>query len=734
MFPRGVVSLKVTKLRDVHALGAKLGGAAAEIFASITVAGRLLGRTPVFTNILGDVDLGDLFGEVVLPDDESAIAIDVEYYRAEGVQAPTPADQALDDAPPGTQLIHTRSFVLPFPWETGKHELGKMPGIDVEAVTRLVPTSERRVVAARTIEDAKTHSTIEVRDVVKCVFRRIEGLHKPTGAFTLGQRNAAPAEEMYRSADHEGRVYLRHDRKGNRIADGQSIEVTVEVQVVTRFPLDDDVKVKWRLVDVDDPSDDLPKVSSIFRGYLDPGDHNPIPGGPFGTPLGPHAGDNEGAPTKSPPWEGVAGYALSGADAKSAVTTAKKKNAFLFESKVVIHCPSRAGDNFILEAEPVASAAEVFMARTGVITMWQRLDIQPMRTADVTLPPLAELVRIYEGACFQLDVAKEKALENKGPVIYGDNTQMNAFFDKVDAHPGERGWFTLIFVKAWQHATEKATTSVDRHKGPITFGRGKPPPPAPGSDPEPLGDYIEVPVVFAATPGKPRTFMIDLPVGKAMPSGGTAWSITASSSTFEPIGPAGAPTGTRLWLDASWLMPEFTAGDGSLDHAYTPSFHIFPTFHHKNGVYTGTGFGVGAKAPPEAKITEVVNSMPEQPANGGGLVGVTSTRTIGGRRHFTNWAFVLAEAGFDENGSAEVAAHELGHALGFPHRCGYLGVTPRRCVMQYDGDWSFTDWSFARLRLPYRQGAASAEFCPRHQKELRRVVLEDNPAYQWGSK
>lgn len=60
-----------------------------------------------------------------------------------------------------------------------------------------------------------------------------------------------------------------------------------------------------------------------------------------------------------------------------------------------------------------------------------------------------------------------------------------------------------------------------------------------------------------------------------------------------------------------------------------------------------------------------------------------------------------------------------------------MGVTPRRCVMQYDADWSFTDWSFARLRLPYRQDATALEFCPRHQKELRRVVLEDNVAYQW---
>jgi hypothetical protein len=703
LFPRGVVKIHMKRLLGVNALGAKLDGAAAELYATISVAGRLIGRTRVFSSLDGDVDLEDLFRETVLPVGEGAIAIEVEYWK-EGGKAET-FDATKDLPRPAFPLsLHTASFSLAFPWESGT--LGKMPGVEVETETRLVPRSERRVVAARTIESKTTHSTLALRDVLIATIVDVEGLYRPKVSFALGARNGERSEG-YTSDDHLGRVYLKHDRTGKRIRDGQSILVTARVNVVSDFGVSGDVKLRWRVVELDDPSDDRGDFfNEAFRGYLDPNDHNRLQTGPYGTPLGPHADDNEGKPTKDPPWEAVAGYSLDSSGKTDALTTMKELSAGLYESKVILHCPSRAGDNFILEAEPELDGCDCFMARTGVISIWQRIDVQPMHASDVQMPSLEELVRAYEDAFFQVDCSEAKRLEHTGVVQYDHERLLRTFFGLHNDHFGEPGWFALLFVSELKHKDDTEPSSEVLFEGSLELHRGTGGKPGRPGAPA-LVQYLDVPK--ALTVGPKRFLKVEI----AHPR----WNVRCGVSLAEDVSSSSAAPMTRLWLRAGYETPIFTAGDGSLAHAYATPVFMQPSFHHFQGAQLGSGFGLPENQPLKVTVTHIGE---------GGVDGLAGARTLGGREYFANFVFIAGD-------NVRTATHELGHALGFPHRCGYLGSRPTRCEMVYQGDWFFTEPTFATLSPPFTESSSQdkANFCPRHLKEMRRVVLEDNKGYRW---
>jgi hypothetical protein len=75
--------------------------------------------------------------------------------------------------------------------------------------------------------------------------------------------------------------------------------------------------------------------------------------------------------------------------------------------------------------------------------------------------------------------------------------------------------------------------------------------------------------------------------------------------------------------------------------------------------------------------------------------------------------------------------HELVHAFGMPHKCGYFDYrTPRRrtCCMNYAPNWMMD----AELELiPGTSERVGNDMCGRHLKELRRVRLENNRGLRW---
>lgn len=749
----GIVSLRVTHLHDVNKLSALLDGAAEELYATITVGGRFLGRTPIFSTLDGDVELPDLYGNVVVMTSSESVEVSVDFFR---LPRPVPPPRPTPDFPtpevrdttPVTTPLGSYLYLLRHPWSSGTHRTQQSPlgaEITMQVATRCVdePTSEP-IVAARAIDQSPVRAKVGIRDIITARFVSVEGLHRPTTNYQQGVRNSVPAPDGYAGEDHLGRIFVHHDRSGARIREGQTISVKVAFDVLSPFPPGSEVMARFRIVDVDDPSDDRPDVASSFRGWLDPKDHNPLDEGPYGTPLGPRGHDNEGPPTQDPPWEAVSPYALLEASSVTALTIALPTDGggTSYETEIVLHCPSMAGDRFILEVEPDVDGFECFLARSGVLTMWQRIDLQPYLLRTVFPFPLETVVRRLESAFFQVDVAETIPVEHDDTLEFTtDAYELADFFDSFDAHPGEAGWFGIVFFRHYRQLDK-----LDGHRVSIPYredpkdevfpamlggGKVSVPLPDPDSDPGPLSAFVDLDVALPYL-----MTMIDLEVEIAKPVKGAFPK--PDFFRFDVAAVEVGEVSTRLWLEPQPLNPLFVAGRGALADIDPISFRVYPSFHrrYKSDVVAGAGYGI-----PEGEVlAKVSGKLPiDAVAEGGGIIGICAPRLIGGADYFSNVIFVVndmtpdGEHFLDEWQLEETAQHELGHALGLPHRCGYVSAVAGPCPMQYAGDWSFTEPTFSDLHHYVGGAVEDRTYCPRHQREIRRTVLEDHPAYRWST-
>jgi hypothetical protein len=80
----------------------------------------------------------------------------------------------------------------------------------------------------------------------------------------------------------------------------------------------------------------------------------------------------------------------------------------------------------------------------------------------------------------------------------------------------------------------------------------------------------------------------------------------------------------------------------------------------------------------------------------------------------------------------DTCSHELGHAFGTPHKCGYFDwkvERTRTCTMNYnDHPMLEEETETSIVGSMERRGV---EFCGRHLKVIRRTHLEDNNALEW---
>ena len=103
---------------------------------------------------------------------------------------------------------------------------------------------------------------------------------------------------------------------------------------------------------------------------------------------------------------------------------------------------------------------------------------------------------------------------------------------------------------------------------------------------------------------------------------------------------------------------------------------------------------------------------------------------------------VLKDSGFSAKAADEIIqvfTHELGHAFGFPHKCGYYTFekpADPKCTMNYFHNWTYKLGTHlnpaAREVERFRPDDPGNHFCAHHTRGIRRSQLERNPVmWKW---
>jgi hypothetical protein len=683
MIPKALLTITLKRLVG---LGGLLVGTD-HPYVLARVGGRLFGRSRLLRSAGGNFD----FGAEPAPwsnrvaADGSDVPVVVEIWDDRGDLAPS--------------KLAEMSGVVPLPFLVGEMTIGGAPGAVIDVKMTPVPAAVPAALVPRAAAGRATRAALRPVNSLVVELTDVLGLRAPAAT---GRAGLIRSERRggYVSDDHLGRVYLNHDLAGAWHSKTQQIQLEARV-VAVRGAIPADAKIHWRIIDVDDPSNDLPAVHRQWGRYLDAHDYDA-----GGKPTGAAAGDNEGRASRDPPWEEVAGFTLASKTRTEATTGIVGGT-----SKVVLHCPSTAGDNFIVAAEVQArTKVESFGTRTGVMTMWHRLQVECVRMNSGFSLPVADVAIPFEAACVELEFAPERVVPDRPHMAASESaldTESTTYVETVFSHKSDPGWFCII--SAMEPHPLPALRGAKVFDGKVKLATG-------GAGMRHF-EYFEIPG------SHPDVDFAELTVG-ADSVGFSLFSIQVEAR------PAG--TITRCWIQEHDAQPEFTAGDGSIAHAYAVSYSYSPRFKKRGAAVTGGGYGMPNEVDagvftPGAFYTSGISPTIHRGAN-----DFFAGRTIIFTHHgaYRNPATGAPRDGFRED-ALQVMVHELVHAFGMPHKCGYFDFrTPRQktCCMNYSPNWMVDE---RRNLLPSTSDKVGMDMCGRHLKEVRRVRLQDNKGLAW---
>jgi hypothetical protein len=684
MIPTALVTVT---LKKVIGLDASLLSAANRPYVLARVAGRMFGRSRVVPAAGGDFDLTSepMPWTDVVAADGSDIPIVVELWDDRGDAAPAKLGEI--------------AAAVPLPYLSIELTIGSSPGLVIDVHTESVPAAVPAAGVPRVPTGLSTRATLRPVNSLVVEFTDVLGLYAPVATGVAG-RTRSERRPGYLSEDHLGRVHLNHDLTHRWRSNNHQIQLEARVTAV-RGVVPPDAKVRWKILDVDDPSNDDPGVHRQWGRYLDHHDYDAA-----GNPKGAAGSDNEGRPSHDPPWEEVPGFAVA-SKTRTEATTAIVGN----QSKVVLHCPSTAGDNFVVAAEVQArSTVESFGARTGVITMWHRIQLESIRMNSGLPLPTEEVPVPFEAACVELEVAPEITVGDRpfmAPREDALDNECTAYVDSVFTHKSDPGWFCII-------------SAMEPHPLPAARGAsvftGRVHLQASGSGSRHF-EYFEFPGAH------PDVDYATLSFGTES-VGFSLWSVQVERRPSGPI--------TRCWVEEHDAEPEFTAGDGSIGHAYAISYSYSPRFRKKGALVTAGGYGMPAEVNAEVFIPGAFYTSGISPTVSRGRKEFFAGRTIIFTHHgaYFDARTRAPQPGFHDD-ALQVMVHELTHAFGMPHKCGYFDFrTPRAktCCMNYSPNWMVDD---RRNLIPGTDDKVGMDMCGRHLKEVRRVRLQDNRGLAW---
>jgi len=555
---------------------------------------------------------------------------------------------------------------------------------------------------------------------IQVAFTEIKGLYKPgvvdpaDAAAGTGKRSGYQAG--YTSADDRGRIFINHiPRADASVAwqdlwkkDTQYIELTVAVTAVGgtgKIPAG--ARVQWTWEDPDDPSNEA--MEQFSKGLVDPNDSGVDP---TNDNMGKRDFPKKNAGTGAK-FEKLESYGLNETDAHM-VDTAIVDGI----SKVRLHCTNVGGDNFRVRVglrghQLVAPGAS---DETGLMTMWKRVEVEYRRMEEAFALPVAQMPPFFEPCFVQMDVAPEQMspkIEHMAASRAVLDPVTTAYVKKpptgVFVNEGKPGWFLLVSAhRATKDVATATKTKLWRGPGKVqthTF-----------SD----GSKAERIVVDTAIVGDVGSLLLH--------EGG--------KNAFFPVWAKDDDTPsagkTALYIQSLDYQSDFVPGDGAIGSpgrggAYDKTDDYYPRHVFKLPAKQWVAGGMGF---PEDVDVEVFTK------GGFETAGISPVNVHKGKDHFAGRTIIFSKhpafsktGSFDDSIALSVMVHELGHAFGFPHKCGYNSWEDppvRSCAMNYRITWMYKPGTREVLR--FENGIEGQHMCARHLHGVRMVHLEDNPA------
>jgi OmpA family len=556
---------------------------------------------------------------------------------------------------------------------------------------------------------------------VALALTEIKGLYKPGHvdgadlAAATGKRSGYLAG--YTSDDDLGRIFVNHiPRADPSVAwqdlwkkDTQYIELTVTVTATggrARVPAG--ARVQWTWEDPDDPSNEA--MERFSKALVDPNDSGLDP---TNDNAGKHDFPKKDAGTGAK-FEELDGHGLEDIDAHASSTAIKDG-----VSKVRMHGTNVGGDNFRLRASIAAHQLVLpgVEAQTGLMTMWKRVEVEYRLMVDAEPLPVDDMPPFFEPCFVQMDVTlplSSPKVEHMA-VRNADVEAASARYVKapptgVFDNEGKPGWFLLVSAhRASQEVATAVRTSVFTGAATIHEERF--------SD----GTHAETFVIDAAIASDVGTVVITEAGKKAM------FIIWAKDDNTPSAGK------TTLHISSLDYQSEFVPNDGRIGGpgrggSYDRTDNYYPRHMESLPSRAWTAGGMGFPASVQVEVFS---------KGGFETAGISPTNTKAGQEYFAGRTIIFTKHPafrrnspvFLQDKALTTMVHELGHAFGFPHKCGYNtweDPPTTSCAMNYTISWLYTPGT--RTVQRFVTGAEGKHMCARHLHGIRLVHLEDNPA------
>lgn len=551
----------------------------------------------------------------------------------------------------------------------------------------------------------------------------IEGLYKP-GYEAPGDAELRGAGYLpgYTSDDDRGRIFANHVPRTNyvdpwdavRKKDTQYIELCVSVRA-EHGSVPEGARIQWEWFDPDDPSH--PETHGHGAQLVDVTDDRgkSRPQTNLGTCDFPKAGD-----TAVARFAKVDSYDFAEGSSEQSCDTAIVGG----RSRVRLHVSSVAGDNFVVVARPkdaprIAPSAE---CRTGVMTVWKRIDVEYVRMGGAFPLPVDEVPPYFEPCFTQMDFGKERVVESK-PFLSKKDKNLEAdctlYASKAKGEfrsEGKPGWF---FLASAERAAKDEAGGGSKNKKKFSYE----------------GDAT-VEVVFGSDENWEKLIVDKLIVGKVP-------LIYVHDKAGGPFAYMGVwkkevkGTKTHLHLSGLDYASEFEVptGDktgliGNPGKGGAYDVHDFVYLRNRMRMKTNRwepgGLGFADKVYIKARRPGAVETT-----------GLSPATVHKGKEFFSGKLLVFTRAfdakTLDKADALGTIVHEFAHAFGYPHKCGYYSwedPPKKTCSMNYFSTWLYAPTTRTLQRFVY--GESGVHLCTRHLSGIREVHLEDNPAmWKW---